>query len=101
MFAAVWVHYGWCWGSLGKSRGSGYHRGLSAVALRRPERIPAAADAYVPFAGQSVGLIHDIRSARDIITATVAQADQILRHLTVDSGTGPDCVVGTATAAGG
>jgi len=34
---------------------------------------------YVPFAGQSVGLIHEIRPARDIVSQTVAEAEQILR----------------------
>jgi len=36
---------------------------------------------YVPFAGQSVGLINDIRSARDIVTSAVAEAEQILSGL--------------------
>lgn len=33
---------------------------------------------YVPFAGQSVGLIHDIRPARDIIIDTVEEAERII-----------------------
>jgi enoyl-[acyl-carrier protein] reductase II len=36
---------------------------------------------YVPFAGQSVGLIHAIRPARDIVQDTVAEAEQILHGL--------------------
>jgi hypothetical protein len=32
----------------------------------------------VPFAGQSVGLIHDIRPAREIIIDTVEEAERII-----------------------
>jgi hypothetical protein len=57
------------------------------------ERVPALApliiseilsgggEGYVPFAGQSVGLIHDIRPARDIVSETVKQAEQIVLSL--------------------
>jgi enoyl-[acyl-carrier protein] reductase II len=37
---------------------------------------------YVPFAGQSVGLIRDIRPARDIVRQTMEEAEQILYSLT-------------------
>ena len=40
---------------------------------------------YVPFAGQSVGLIHDIRPAGDIVTTTVEEAEQILTSLLRES----------------
>ena len=40
---------------------------------------------YVPFAGQSVGLIHDIRPAGDIVTTTVEEAEQILASLLRES----------------
>jgi nitronate monooxygenase/enoyl-[acyl-carrier protein] reductase II len=43
---------------------------------------------YVPFAGQSVGLIHDIRPAADIISRTVADAELILRNLSTLAGCG-------------
>jgi enoyl-[acyl-carrier protein] reductase II len=36
---------------------------------------------YVPFAGQSVGLIHDIRPAADIVRDTVMEAEHIIRAL--------------------
>ncbi len=36
---------------------------------------------YVPFAGQSVGLIDEIRPAADIVSRTVAQAELILSEL--------------------
>jgi enoyl-[acyl-carrier protein] reductase II len=36
---------------------------------------------YVPFAGQSVGLVHDVRPAADIVREVVAEADRILRRL--------------------
>jgi hypothetical protein len=36
---------------------------------------------YVPFAGQSAGLIHDIRPAADIVRSVVDEADAIIRGL--------------------
>lgn len=36
---------------------------------------------HVPFAGQSVGLIHDVRPAGSIVRETVAEADAILARL--------------------
>jgi enoyl-[acyl-carrier protein] reductase II len=36
---------------------------------------------YVAFAGQSVGLIHDIRPAADIVADTVAEAERIIERL--------------------
>ena len=41
---------------------------------------------YVPFAGQSVGLIHDIRPAHDIVERTIAEAERILLNLAADTG---------------
>jgi enoyl-[acyl-carrier protein] reductase II len=40
---------------------------------------------YVPFAGQSVGLIHDIRPAGDIVATAVEEAEQILSSLLRES----------------
>jgi hypothetical protein len=45
------------------------------------EILSGGGEGYVPFAGQSVGLIHDIRPARDIVSETVEQAEQIVRSL--------------------
>jgi enoyl-[acyl-carrier protein] reductase II len=42
------------------------------------EILPGGGEDYVPFAGQSVGLIHDIRSARDIISDTITEAERII-----------------------
>jgi nitronate monooxygenase/enoyl-[acyl-carrier protein] reductase II len=36
---------------------------------------------YLPFAGQSAGLVHEILPAREIVRRVVAEADQILRGL--------------------
>lgn len=36
---------------------------------------------YIPFAGQSVGLVHDIRPAAEIVRSVVADADRILAGL--------------------
>jgi enoyl-[acyl-carrier protein] reductase II len=40
---------------------------------------------YVPFAGQSVGLVNDVRPAREIISRTLAEAEVILRDLAADA----------------
>jgi enoyl-[acyl-carrier protein] reductase II len=40
---------------------------------------------YVPFAGQSVGLIHDIRPAGDIVRHAIEEAEQILSTLVPES----------------
>jgi enoyl-[acyl-carrier protein] reductase II len=42
------------------------------------EILSGGGEDYVPFAGQSVGLIHDIRPARDIIIETIEEAERIL-----------------------
>jgi nitronate monooxygenase/enoyl-[acyl-carrier protein] reductase II len=41
--------------------------------------------AYVPFAGQSAGLVEDVRPAAEIMRRIVAEADAILRELHVDT----------------
>jgi len=41
--------------------------------------------AYVPFAGQSAGLVADVQPAADIVRRVVAEADAILRGLQVDT----------------
>jgi enoyl-[acyl-carrier protein] reductase II len=46
------------------------------------EILAGGGEEYLPFAGQSVGLIRDIRSARDIIRQTMEEAEQILYSLT-------------------
>lgn len=45
---------------------------------------------YVPFAGQSVGLIHDIRPARDIVERTIAEAELILLNLAAQPTSQPE-----------
>ncbi len=45
---------------------------------------------YVPFAGQSAGLVHDIRPAGDIIRDTVAEAEQVISTLTALTVGAPD-----------
>jgi enoyl-[acyl-carrier protein] reductase II len=42
------------------------------------EILSGGGEDYAPFAGQSVGLIHDIRPAADIVRRTVEEAEQIL-----------------------
>ncbi len=59
--------------------------GLDAESTRRElmESVLAGrGDEYLPFAGQSVGLIHEVRPAAEIVRATVAQANGILRAWT-------------------
>jgi nitronate monooxygenase/enoyl-[acyl-carrier protein] reductase II len=69
--------------------------------IAEPNSLPGAADLmqaisrgggheYVPFAGQSAGLIHDVRPAAEIVRETVAQAEAILAS-TMDT----SVVVGT------
>jgi enoyl-[acyl-carrier protein] reductase II len=43
------------------------------------EILSGGGEDYVPFAGQSVGLIHDIRPARDIIRDSIEAAERIIR----------------------
>jgi enoyl-[acyl-carrier protein] reductase II len=42
------------------------------------EILSGGGEDYVPFAGQSVGLIHDIRPARDIMIDTIEDAERII-----------------------
>jgi hypothetical protein len=42
------------------------------------EVLSGGGEDYVPFAGQSVGLIHDIRPAGDIIRDTIEEAERII-----------------------
>ena len=49
------------------------------------EILAGGGEGYVPFAGQSVGLIRDIRSAGDIVRQTMEEAEQVLHSLTSES----------------
>jgi enoyl-[acyl-carrier protein] reductase II len=59
------------------------------LAAHAPELAPALVQEIlagggqetVPFAGQSVGLVHDIRPAADLVRDTVEEADRILERL--------------------
>jgi hypothetical protein len=42
------------------------------------EVLSGGGEDHVPFAGQSVGLIHDIRPAGDIIRDTIEEAERII-----------------------
>ncbi|HJV13037.1 MAG TPA: hypothetical protein VJ625_04015 [Propionibacteriaceae bacterium] len=46
------------------------------------EILAGGGEQYVPFAGQSVGLIRDIRPAHDIVRQPMEEAEQILYALT-------------------
>ena len=45
------------------------------------EVLNGGGEQYVPFAGQSVGLVHDIQPAAEIVRNTVAEATRILADL--------------------
>jgi enoyl-[acyl-carrier protein] reductase II len=49
------------------------------------EILSGGGEDYVPFAGQSVGLIHDIRPARDIMIDTIEDAERIIRSVIPES----------------
>jgi enoyl-[acyl-carrier protein] reductase II len=53
-------------------------RAASLAPAVRDEILSGGGEDYAPFAGQSVGLIHDIRPAGDIVRRTVEEAEQIL-----------------------
>jgi NAD(P)H-dependent flavin oxidoreductase YrpB (nitropropane dioxygenase family) len=54
------------------------HQGLISMPILQGARVAKRADIYPGIAGQSVGMLHAIRPAREVLEAMIAEAIEIL-----------------------